>query len=176
MFTGSPFQGSGAAGSGWTDVGSTVRLVTSGDKVVIGAASGTATGLQVQHATQAEFIVTKGETDWCAWTNDTNTVFTWGDADSNRDLVFQKATGFPFSGTTEIARFVASDKTLRCQAAVNLSAVGTTSASLVVRATTNTPTAAWGTTSAAAIAVTTAPSGWLQIEVGGSARYTPFWA
>lgn len=172
---GSMFQGAGSAGSGWKDQGTTVVLVTSTDAVGIGTASPTATGLEVNHATQAEFIITQGAgTDWAAWTCDNNSIITFGDADSSRDFIFQAATGFPFSGTTEVIRFK-STKVTQCAGNINLSAVATTSALFVIPATTNTPTVAFGTTSAGAIAATTTPAGYMQIEVGGAARYIPFW-
>lgn len=58
---------------------------------------------------------------------------------------------------------------------VDLSGIAGGSTNIKITATTDTPTATWGTSSET-YEVSTAPAGWLEIDVGGSPRYIPFWA
>ena len=63
--------------------------------------------------------------------------------------------------------------TTRLDGLVDLSAIGAGSPNLKITATSDTPTVAW---TGGGSAPTTAPAGYIEIDVGGSARYIPFWA
>lgn len=57
---------------------------------------------------------------------------------------------------------------------IDLSAVAAGTTNFIITATSDTPTVTWGL--AAGNEASTAPAGYLEITVGGNARYIPFWA
>lgn len=57
---------------------------------------------------------------------------------------------------------------------IDLSGVSAGTANLIITATSDTPTVTWG--AAAGNEASTAPAGYLEITVGGNARYIPFWS
>ena len=58
---------------------------------------------------------------------------------------------------------------------IDLSSITAGLPNLKITATTDTPSATWGAATET-IKVGTAPAGWMEIDVGGIARYIPFWA
>lgn len=164
----------GTAGAGWTDTGGQVVQTNAGDKVGINTASPTSTGLEINHATQAEFIITENAgTNWAAWTVASNTVMTWGDSDSSRDFIFQTAATFPFTGSAEIIRFK-SNRDIVTKGKIDLSAVTAGQPTFRILPTSDTPAVTWG--SGSGNEVSAAPAGYIEILISAtSTAYIPFW-
>jgi len=64
---------------------------------------------------------------------------------------------------------------IRFDGPIDLSAIAAGNSNLTITATSDTPTVTWGAVSET-IKASAAPAGYLEITVGGAARYIPFWA
>lgn len=78
------------------------------------------------------------------------------------------------SGTTSYFKIAALDGTATFGAKLDISAIAAGSPNLVVTATSDTPTVVWS--AIGTFIASTAPSGYMEITVGGNSRYIPFWA
>lgn len=65
--------------------------------------------------------------------------------------------------------------TSRFDGPIDLSNISAGSSNMILTATSDTPTVTWGTVSET-FKASAAPSGYMEVTVGGSARYIPFWA
>jgi hypothetical protein len=88
--------------------------------------------------------------------------------------------GAPIAGTNatltnSYALWVQADTT-RLDGLLDLSGIAAGSPNIKITATSDTPTVAFTDSGAANHAPTTAPAGYIEINVGGSSRYIPFWA
>lgn len=63
---------------------------------------------------------------------------------------------------------------LKINKTIDISAIGAGTTNFIITATSDTPTVTWG--AAAGNEASAAPAGYLEITVGGNARYIPFWS
>lgn len=82
----------------------------------------------------------------------------------------------PITQSIDNTPFVLADGTRVMTGALNVTGVAAGSPSLKVNATSDTPVVAFTDSGAANHAPTTAPAGYIEVLIGASSRYIPFWA